>query len=152
MSSSSTLVDISSPSTERDVGTMDEWAAAYGVQKVDGLEYTSEDGEDISIVTTADIAAGSPVLYVPANLVLGSSEARQELDCPSLQAAEALLDSLGVGGHGAQFVLFLKILTEYEKGDESPWFPWLNAMPRAYYNGASMTRKLRLCCLVPATS
>ncbi|KAL3894393.1 MAG: hypothetical protein SGARI_007757, partial [Bacillariaceae sp.] len=31
------------------------------------------------------------------------------------------------------------ILVEYEKGVESPWYPWLNSLPRYFSNGASMT-------------
>lgn len=33
----------------------------------------------------------------------------------------------------------LKILVEYEKGEESPWYAWLNSLPRYYTNAASMT-------------
>lgn len=141
--SSAQLVDISQ-GTERDIGTMDEWAAAYGVQKAEGFEYSSDDGQDIYVMTTQDIPASSPVLFVPADLILTSSAARQELAGPGLEAAEELLDTLKIGDQRAQFALFLKILVEYQQGDQSPWFPWLNAMPRTYYNGASMTGKL-LC-------
>lgn len=140
--SSGVVVDIHQ-STERDIGTMDQWAAAYGVQKADGFEYTSEDGRDISVMTTQDMPAGSPVLFVPNDLIWSSSRVRQELAAGrgGLDVAETLLDTLGVGQERPQFALFLKVLLEYEKGDSSPWFPWLNAMPRQYYNGASMTRK-----------
>ena len=135
----STVVDISQ-STQRDVGAMDDWAAAYGVQRVGGFQYASEDGEDISVMTTDDIPASNPVLFVPSALIFSSNLARQELDGPGIEAGEALLDNLGIGDERPQFALFLKVLVEYEKGDASPWFPWLNAMPRTYYNGASMTR------------
>lgn len=135
------LVDISQ-GTERDIGTMDEWAVAYGVQKAEGFEYTSSDnGQDIYVMTTQDLPAESPVLFVPADLILTSTAARQELAGPGLEAAEELLDTLQIGDQRAQFALFLKILVEYQQGDQSPWFPWLNAMPRTYYNGASMTGK-----------
>lgn len=140
LSSSAQLVDISQ-GTERDIGTMDEWAAAYGVQKAEGFEYTSDDGQDVYVMTTQDLPAQSPVLFVPADLILTSSAARQEFAGPGLEAAEELLDTLKIGDQRAQFALFLKILVEYQQGDQSPWFPWLNAMPRTYYNGASMTGK-----------
>jgi hypothetical protein len=37
------------------------------------------------------------------------------------------------------FRLMIKILAEYEKGQESPFLPWLNSLPRVFYNGVSMT-------------
>lgn len=43
------------------------------------------------------------------------------------------------------FHLFLKVLIEYEKGEESPWFPWLDSLPRRFFNGASMTPYCFLC-------
>jgi len=33
----------------------------------------------------------------------------------------------------------LKILAELERGQDSPWFPYLNSLPRYYSNGSSMT-------------
>ena len=127
-------IDYNAP---RDIATMEEWTAAYGVQKADGFELTSDDGVDIYAMTTQDLAAESPVLFVPAEMILSSSAAMQEIG--RVQAAEDRLVSVKASDHVPQFYLFLKILREYEMGDQSPWFPWLNAMPRYYSNGASMT-------------
>jgi len=33
----------------------------------------------------------------------------------------------------------VKILAEWEKGDQSPWYYWLNSLPRLFNNGVSMT-------------
>ena len=134
------MVDIRA-NAGRDIGTMDEWAAACGVQRAEGVQLTSEDGEDFSVMTTEDIPANNPLLFVPGNMIWTSSQVRQELDGPGIESAEALLVTLGIENEMEQFALFLKVLVEYEKGDQSPWYPWLNAMPRVYYNGASMTRK-----------
>ena len=38
-----------------------------------------------------------------------------------------------------RFYLFLKVLLEYSKGGESPYYPWLDSMPRLFYNSVSMT-------------
>ena len=35
--------------------------------------------------------------------------------------------------------LMIKVLLELEKGQDSPWFPWFNSLPRYYTNAASMT-------------
>jgi hypothetical protein len=39
---------------------------------------------------------------------------------------------------------WFKILVELQKGEQSPWFPWLNSLPRYFTNAASMTP---FCCL-----
>ena len=44
-----------------------------------------------------------------------------------------------------------RILAEYEKGDQSPFFPWLNSLPRQFYNGVSMTDDC-FDCLLPYVS
>jgi len=116
---------------------MEEWAAACGVQRADGFQLTSEDGVDVSVMTTQDLAAESPVLFVPGEMILSSSRAVQEFG--RLEAAEKLINGLNVSDQIRQFYLMLKILFEYEKGEESPWFPWLNSLPRYFSNGAAMT-------------
>lgn len=132
----SAFVDIDY-NAQRDIATMEEWTAAYGVQRAEGVELTSEDGVDISVMTTQDLPAESPVLFVPAEMILSSFGAMQEIG--RMEAAEDRLVSVKASDHVPQFYLFLKILREYELGDESPWFPWLNSLPRYYSNGASMT-------------
>ena len=125
---------------QRDIGSMDEYMTNCGVQRAEGFQLTSEDGLDYSVMTTENLPAESPVLSVPANMILSSSEVREELT-GYVEPAEEMLEILGVPKKQfAMFHLFLKILIEYEKGDESPWFPWLNSLPRTYSNGASMTR------------
>jgi len=37
------------------------------------------------------------------------------------------------------YYLIYKMLLEYEKGQESPWYVWLNSMPKYYSNAASIT-------------
>ena len=37
------------------------------------------------------------------------------------------------------FHVFFKVLAEYKRGDQSPWFAYLNSLPRSFDNGASMT-------------
>lgn len=134
---------------ERDIGAMDEWAAACGVQRADGFQFTSEDGFDFNVMTSEDLAAGSPVLYVPKEMTLSSNLAILEIG--RIEAAEERLVSAKAAEHVPKFYLFLKILLEYQMGDQSPYFPWLNSLPRYYSNGASMTP---FCfeCLPPLAS
>ena len=144
----------------REIAAMDEWAATCGVQRADGVELiltecdnygNGIDSQDVSVVTTQDLPAKSPVLCVPSDMILTSDRAVAELG--RQEDAEKLLGSLNAAtpDHLRHFYLFLKILVEYEKGPDSPWYPWLNALPRYYSNGASMTD---ICfeCLPPLVS
>ena len=135
-SSQRTLVDIRE-SSARDIPSLDNWATACGVQRSDGFQLTSEDGYDTFVTTQSDLAAGTPVLFVPSEMILSSNQIIQEYG--RLQEAESELQSFGITDQMRQFYLMVKILVEYEKGDESPWFPWLNSLPRFFTNGASMT-------------
>mmetsp|Transcript_34159 Transcript_34159/g.50193 ORF Transcript_34159/g.50193 Transcript_34159/m.50193 type:complete len:433 (-) Transcript_34159:80-1378(-) len=127
-------------SAERDIGTMNEWAAACTVQRAEGFQLTSEDGRDWSVMTTEPLEAGTPVLSVPNVVILTASKSKYELEqLGDVQVGADLLGRLGAGDQIPQFYLFLKILAEYEKGDQSPWYPWLNSLPRLYFNAASMT-------------
>ena len=135
-------------SIPRDVWTMDAYMTDCGVQRADGVGiYDSSienqvEGTDYSLMTQADIAAGSPVLCVPANMVLSSKDIREGELNGIVDPAEEYLDIMGVDKKELpMFHLFLKILIEFEKGEDSPWFPWLDSLPRRFFNGASMTRE-----------
>ena len=81
-------------STPRDFGTLEEWAASYGVQRSDGFQFTShQDGLDLNVgvMTTQDIPAGQPILFVPNNLVLTGNKARQELGVVSEVEEDAIV-------------------------------------------------------------
>eukprot|EP00980_Cylindrotheca_fusiformis_P028586 scaffold22613_cov126-Cylindrotheca_fusiformis.AAC.6 len=127
--------------TQRDVVTMNEWALSCGVQTSEGFELTTNDGLDYCVMTQQDLPVGSPVLYVPSEMVLSSVQAVQEFGTGTLGPAEQeLLQSGKVdAGKIPLFRIFAKILVEYEKGQASPWYPWLNSTPRLYNTGASMT-------------
>lgn len=140
------LVNIDCKTAERDIGSMDEWATNYGVQRNFQL-VCDEDGTDWSATAAQDLQAGSPVLIVPANLILSSTQARAEFG-ENTRAAEEQLTIGGVADQIPLFSLFVKILVEYEMGDQSPYYQWLNSLPRRFDNGASMTYAC-LECLPP---
>lgn len=123
---------------QRDVVSMDEWAAQYGVQKGPGVQLTSEDGMDWSLFTSENLPAGTPVMFVPGGMLLSSFGAAQELG-GIMDKGENRLADARIGEQIPLFRLVVKILAEYEKGEQSPFFPWLNSLPRLYSNGASMT-------------
>mmetsp|Transcript_4581 Transcript_4581/g.10053 ORF Transcript_4581/g.10053 Transcript_4581/m.10053 type:complete len:468 (+) Transcript_4581:154-1557(+) len=124
----------------RDIASFEEWASYGGIQKADGFQLISEELDgflDVSAMTTQDIPAGSPVVYVPAEMILSSNNVMEEFG--RIQEAEQLLRDSGYESEIRQYYLMLKILAELEKGQDSPWFPYLNSLPRYYSTGASMT-------------
>jgi hypothetical protein len=127
-----------SSSVQRDVYTMADWAASYGVQQAEGVLLTSYDGNDYFPMTQSYIPAGSPVMYVPSDLTFTSYKAEQEFGA-SLSICENQLIQAGLGDKVPLFRVFFKIIAEYEKGEDSPFYPWLNSLPRVFNTGASMT-------------
>jgi len=53
--------------------------------------------------------------------------------------SEKLIQSLAGADQFPLFYVFLKLVVEYEQGDQSAWYPWLNSLPRTFNNGAAMT-------------
>ena len=138
-------------STVRDIGSMDEWATACGVQRAGGFQLAvtngpqqEQDGEpmDVGVITTENLPKGSPVLLVPTDMILSGRRVREEEFGP-IPVAEEVLHSTNESDQLPQWYLMVKVLTEYQRGVDSPWYPWLNSLPRFFSNGASMTH---LCC------
>ena len=134
------VVDVSE-NAPRDIATMQDWAYACGVQTVEGFQLVGENGDDgsldVSVASTLDIPANSPILFVPNEMIFSSIQAMQEFG--RLEDAEKVIVENKAESELRQYYLMLKILFEWERGDESPWFPWLNALPRYFSTGASMT-------------
>ena len=125
--------------TPRDISTFQSWAFdSCGVQKADGFDLVTEDGKDYFAVTRSPVQQGNPVLYVPEGMVISSRKSAQEFgqfltDCKDELEASDLLHMLPL------FLVFVKILVEYQKATNSPYYPWLNSLPRLFNTGASMT-------------
>lgn len=56
-----------------------------------------------------------------------------------MEEAETLISNLSGVDQFPLFYLFLKVLVEYERGQDSPWYTWLNSLPRVFNSGAAMT-------------
>lgn len=134
------LIDLQE-TAQRDVYSMQNWATQCGAQTLSGFELTTQDGEDWSVVTSQSIPSGTPVLFIPAQMVLSSSDA--EFGGNLVSAENALKQYDGDTARIPLFRLMVKILLEYEQGAQSPFFPWLNSLPRRFFNGVAMTGKKR---------
>ena len=130
-------IDISESAT-RDTDSMLSWCYNCGVQHHEGLQLTSHDGwYDIYAAASTDIPAGTFVMYVPSNMFLTSYGSKQEFG--QQEEAEKLIGNLAGADQFPLFYLFLKVIAEYERGADSPWYYWLNSLPRVFNNGAAMT-------------
>lgn len=119
---------------------MQDWALQYGMQKAEGIEIYTADNKDYELMTKSPIAAGSTILYVPSTIVLNSDSIWYEMGDYIAEAESRLVEiDSGTAQRLPLFRLMMKILVEYEKMEESPYYSWLNSLPRVFYNGVAMT-------------
>lgn len=134
---------------DREVITMECWANDNGIQRSDGFKLAEEQkGKEVYATTTQDVAAGQPVLFVPEHLILSSNKAMAELRCDQMLESEKFVVMKGATSESRQWYLMLKILKEIQNGRDSPWYAWLNSLPRYYENAPAMT-DFCLQCLPP---
>jgi hypothetical protein len=154
----SSCVDITE-GAPRDIAAMDEWAVACGVQRSAGFQFTQEetpidDGSlevNIGVETFAALQAGQAILMVPNMMILSGFQARAEIG--PVPVAEELLSKLySAQDHLPHFYLLLQIMKQYQLGTQSPWFPWLNSLPRYFSTGSCMTHFCCSECLPPLVS
>jgi hypothetical protein len=133
-------INVADEYAQRDVYGMEEWATQYGAQKAEGVELFSEDGSDYQYVTQSGASAGQTMIYVPSDIVIASNAVVDEFG-PAMQQAESACVQIDQGTQQRLplFRLMIKILSEYDKGQDSLYYPWLNSMPRLFFNGVSMT-------------
>ena len=76
---------------------------------------------------------------------MSSNKAIAELRSPDMALAEEYVINSGAESELRHYYLMLKILLEIQNGKDSPWFQWLNSLPRYLTNAASMTDYCLLC-------
>jgi SET domain len=139
--------------TPREYNNFVNWAGYYGVYTENGFQITEQNG-DWSVMTNMPIRNGARVLFVPAMLTIASQRVRQE----DFAAYEATIAQYFDRPHpnalpndedlAPKFYLFLKILQEYELGDQSPYFAWMDALPRKFSTAVDLD-DFELDCLPP---
>ena len=134
--------------TERDLSQLGDWATHFGIVGSDGFTLVPTSEDDWAAEATMDLPKNSQVLQVPQDIILSSPAIRLEIGEEKLKSALEFLKSKGIAHQTGQFLLFLKILMEYEKEEESFWYVWLNALPRKFYTAVSMD-DFEISCLPP---
>lgn len=154
-SSSSTIVDYLAidiaEDAPRNIMAFDVlWATDNGIQRCEGFKLSEEDKQarNVYASTTIDLSTGSPILYVPEQLILSSSKAMAELRSPEMKLAERQIANNNGGAAATeyrQYYLMLKLLVEIQKGKDSAWYTWLNSLTRYFTNAPAMTEYCLLC-------
>jgi len=135
---------------KREIGQFQEWAVQCGVQVENGfslVENVVDGNEDWSAATTTGGPEGSRVLFVPNEMILSSARIAQEYG-GYVESSFEILGQKGLQNLYPHFFLFLRLMVEYEQGSDSPYYPWLAAMPRKWNTAVSMD-EFCLSCLPP---
>ena len=129
---------------------MEMWAVDNGIQRADCFKLNEEikGKKEVYAYTNQDVSKGTPVVYVPEHLILSSNKAIAELRTADMEQSEQYVISKDGESQSRQWYLMLKILNEIQLGRDSPWYGWLNSLPRYYENAAAMT-DFCLQCLPP---
>lgn len=125
--------------TPRQIEYFQEWAVGCGVQLESGfvLARNMVDGNvDYQAVTSTGAAGGSRLLCVPGEMVMSAYQVANEYQ-GYIDSSLQILKQNDLGHLGRQFYLFVKILLEYEQGSNSPYYPWLEALPRNWNTAVS---------------
>ena len=148
------ILDIADDAERNTISFDQTWAPANGIQRHDGFKLAQESMEvginkDVFAMTSTDVPTGTPVLFVPESLILSANKAVAELrTLGDMTQAEAEVQLAGAESEFRHYYLMLKLLTEIQKGEASPYYEWLNSLPRYFTNAVSMT-EFCLTCLPP---
>lgn len=136
---------------QREVTQFQEWAGQCGVQPEYGfalVEEIVEENEDWRAITATGAPQGSRVLFVPGQMILSAGRISQEYGDYVGASFQILERKGGLQQFYPHFFLFLRVLVEYEQGQNSPYYPWIASLPRKWNTAVSMD-DFCLSCLPP---
>ncbi len=119
----------------RSIGDLDKWACENGVKLENGFQLvpTGEDGQDWNVQLTRSAAQSDRVVYIPSHLILSGARIENELkEYDGFHAAVSYVKQRNCEDELPQFFLWIKILQEFEKGNDSLWHSWLRSLPRQF--------------------
>ena len=149
-------VDVSKEG-QRDPNGLLEWAQYYGVTQENyqirpqpSTSTITQNDDNWGVYTTQAGRAGERALFVPAVLRITSQSVReQDFAEQAPQIAQAIDSTYNDGDTdiplACHFYLFLKVLQEYDQGSDSAYISWMNALPRTFHTGVTLTQYERDC-------
>lgn len=129
-----------------------EWGSHYGIQPENFQLQPMQGDLNWGAVATRPARAGERALFVPSMLRMFTPNIIQQ-EFPNIQpiVQQKIASSKSSNGDidlANHFYLFLKVLKEYELGSESPYFAWLDALPRKFQTAVNF-RDVETDCLPP---
>jgi len=143
-------IDISDDAVRNPNGFL-EWANYYGIGTENfQINAQSNNWGGFSIQAAP---VGSRVLFVPAMLRITSQTVREQEFADQQGTIAEFIDSNYSDGDtdiplACHFYLFLKILQEYERGDQSAYYQWMDALPRKFSTAVTFS-DFEMDCLPP---
>lgn len=103
---------------ERNIDTFQSWIDSVGIQKAPGVILKGSDRylKNVQMVASQDVAAGSPVLYVPEELIMSSNKAMAAYRNNQMEGAEQQLKITDAMTEIRQYYLMIQLLVEIERG------------------------------------
>lgn len=144
----------------RDISSLNDWANENGVRFHQNVGLVSSSTDDsasddwgVSLMDASQVRMerGTSVLTVPSSLVLSSTRVAKELvqeHSLDIDPSMTILDERGFTNQRAEFLLFVKILMEVARENDSLWQPWLQSLPRTFKTGVYMD-SFEKSCLPP---
>jgi len=128
-----------------------DWAVSVGGAQPHNYQLSTTGGaSNWGAVSTAPCAAGDVLLTVPRECRITSQDWREQ----HADVYDTILAaSLGEQNDGQVYLashacLWLRVLQEYELQEASPFFPWLDALPREFATAVEFD-DFELSCLPP---
>lgn len=138
-------------SSARQLGGLEKWAIEKGVLIENGFHLvpTVENGQDWNVMLTTSASQSDRVLQIPSHLIFSGSRVEEELKgVDGFSQAVSYVTNRNCESELPQFFLWIKILQEFERGEESIWYPWLHSLPR-HFEMALYFDEVEMDCLPP---
>ena len=133
-------------SSRRDLNPLIDWANENQVQGIgETITFQEDTGGGFGVTLPQPLEKGATLLKVPSSLLFNSEQLRNDWN---LKDAETFLQDKKIGGQIPQFYLYVKLLQEHDKREQSKWFAWLQSLPRDFSTAVSMD-EVELECLPP---
>ena len=125
----------------RKVPSLQEWAVSQGISIADGVELVNNGMGDWGVGLTGaetinnnstTYRKGSAIMTIPKGLILSSSDID---DVGLIESITASMTKANLNYFVPECLLVLRVLQECSLGASSPWYPWLESLPKSFDTG-----------------
>lgn len=135
-------------SPKRNIGSFQSWCDQVGIkyssQYIDF--YISDSDDDCTVQLQHDAIAGTVIGIIPSHLLFSSKSIEIEFNDimnnnennNTFQLALNYLHERGFTNQISQFYIFIKLLIEYQRKEESIWYLYIQSLPQTFYTSINM--------------